>query len=129
MKKLILQVMKFAVVGVVATVIDFGVLMFLREIMHLDVLLASAISFSVSVVVNYILSVWFVFESRGGNKGKEFLVFVLLSIGGLLINQLIMWVGTHVVSAYYLWAKVFALVLVPVYNFITRKIFLEKKTP
>ncbi len=30
-------------------------------------------------------------------------------------------------TAYYLWDKVFALVFVPIYNFITRKIFLEKK--
>ena len=32
-------------------------------------------------------------------------------------------------TAYYLWVKVFALVFVPIYNFVTRKIFLEKKAP
>ena len=126
-EKIIIQLIKFGIVGVIATVIDFGVLMFLKELMHIDVLAASAVAFSVSVIANYILSMLFVFESRGNGKVKEFLVFVVLSIGGLLLNQFIMWIGTEIMTAYYLWVKAFALVFVPIYNFITRKIFLEKK--
>ena len=129
MKKLIIQLIKFGVVGVIATLIDLAVLMLLKEFMHVDVLVASAVAFSVSVIANYILSMLFVFESRGNSKVKEFLVFVILSIGGLLLNQFIMWIGTEIMTAYYLWVKAFALVFVPIYNFITRKIFLEKKTP
>ena len=127
MKKLIVQLIRFGIVGVIAMIIDVGVLTFLKEVMHVDVLIASAISFTVSVVVNYILSMLWVFKSKGENKVKEFVIFVLLSIGGLLINQLIMWLGTEVVNFYYLAVKVFALLFVPIYNFVTRKIFLEKK--
>ena len=129
MKKLIIQLIKFGIVGVVATVIDFGVLMFLTEILHIDVLVSSAVAFSVSVIANYILSMLFVFKGGKNGKVKEFILFVVLSIGGLLINQFIMWLGTEIMTAYYLWAKVFALVFVPIYNFVTRKIFLEKKAP
>ena len=129
MKILIIQLIKFGIVGVIATLIDLAVLMLLKEFMHVDVLVASAVAFSVSVIANYILSMLFVFKSRGNSKVKEFLVFVVLSIGGLLLNQFIMWIGTEIMTAYYLWVKAFALVFVPIYNFITRKIFLEKKTP
>ena len=129
MKKLIIQLIKFGIVGVIATLIDLAVLMVLKEILDVDVLAASAAAFSVSVIANYILSMLFVFKSRGNSKVKEFLVFVILSIGGLLLNQFIMWIGTEIMTAYYLWVKAFALVFVPIYNFITRKIFLEKKTP
>ena len=129
MKKLIIQLIKFGIVGVIATLIDLAVLMLLKEFMKVDVLAASAVAFSVSVIANYILSMLFVFKSRGNSKVKEFLVFVILSIGGLLLNQFIMWIGTEIMTAYYLWVKAFALVFVPIYNFITRKIFLEKKTP
>ena len=129
MKKLIIQLIKFGIVGVLATLIDLAVLMVLKEFMKVDVLAASAVAFSVSVIANYILSMLFVFKSRGNSKVKEFLVFVILSIGGLLLNQFIMWLGTEIMTAYYLWVKAFALVFVPIYNFITRKIFLEKKTP
>ena len=129
MKKLIIQLVKFGVVGVIATVIDFGVLTLLKEVMHVDVLVASAISFSASVVVNYILSMIFVFKSSQDSKIKEFIIFVALSVGGLLLNQGIMWIGTEFISVYYLWVKVFATFFVPIYNFVTRKIFLEKKAP
>ena len=129
MKKLIIQLIKFGIVGVIATLIDLAVLMLLKEFMHVDVLAASAVAFSVSVIANYLLSMLFVFESSGNSKVKELLVFVALSIGGLLLNQFIMWIGTEIMTAYYLWVKAFALVFVPIYNFVTRKIFLEKKAP
>ena len=129
MKKLIIQLIKFGIVGVIATLIDLAVLMLLKEFMHVDVLAASAVAFSVSVIANYILSMLFVFKGSENSKVKEFLVFVILSIGGLLLNQFIMWIGTEIMTAYYLWVKAFALVFVPIYNFITRKIFLEKKAP
>ena len=129
MKKLIIQLIKFGIVGVIATLIDLAVLMVLKEILDVDVLAASAAAFSVSVIANYILSMLFVFKSRGNSKVKEFLVFVILSIGGLLLNQFIMWIGTEIMTAYYLWVKAFVLVFVPIYNFVTRKIFLEKKAP
>lgn len=84
-------------------------------------------SFSVSVVVNYVLSMLFVFKGRGDSKVKEFVIFVALSIGGLMLNRVIMWIGTRFLSHYYLRVKIFAMIFVPVYNFVTRKIFLEKK--
>ena len=63
MKKLIIQLIKFGIVGVIATLIDLAVLMLLKEFMHVDVLVASAVAFSVSVIANYILSMLFVFKS------------------------------------------------------------------
>lgn len=129
MKKLIIQLIKFGIVGVIATLIDLAVLMLLKEFMHVDVLVASAVAFSVSVIANYILSMLFVFKGSENSKVKEFIVFVALSIGGLLLNQFIMWLGTEIMTAYYLWVKAFALVFVSIYNFVTRKIFLEKKAP
>lgn len=127
MKKLIIQLIKFGIVGVIAFFIDFGVLVFLKEILHCDVLIASAISFTVSVIINYILSMLFVFESGQSNKTKEFVIFVALSIGGLLLNQLIMWLGTDIVMIDYRIVKILACAIVMLYNFVTRKIFLEKK--
>lgn len=124
---MVLQLIKFAIVGVIAAFVDVGVLVFLKELFGVDVLIASAVSFSVSVTVNYILSMAFVFKSKKQSKVKEFIIFVLLSIGGLGLNQLILWIGVTFTSIYYLVVKFFAMVIVPIYNFITRKIFLEAK--
>lgn len=124
---MILQIIKFGIVGIVATFVDVGVLVVLKELLHIDVLVSSAISFCVSVAVNYILSMTFVFKSKNQNKLREIVIFVLLSVGGLCLNQLILWIGVTFTPVYYLIVKLFALVIVPVYNFITRKIFLESK--
>ena len=124
---MLLQLFKFGIVGVIAAFVDVGVLIVLKELLHVDVLLASAISFCVSVTVNYLLSMSFVFKSKNQNKFREFIIFVLLSVGGLCLNQLILWFGVSFTSVYYLIIKVFAMIIVPIYNFITRKIFLESK--
>ena len=127
LKQLIIQLVKFGFVGVIAAAIDVGVLVLFTEVFGADVLISSGISFCVSVIANYILSMKFVFKSKGQSKLKEFMVFVLLSVGGLCINQFIMWLGTEKFSFYYLAVKLAAMVIVPIYNFITRKVFLEKK--
>lgn len=122
-----LQIIKFGIVGAVAAVVDFGVLVILNELLRIGVLVSSAISFCISVAVNYILSMTFVFKSKNQDKIREFIIFVLLSVGGLCLNQLILWIGIKFTDVYYLIVKLFALIVVPVYNFITRKIILEKK--
>ena len=127
MKKTIFQLIKFGIVGVVAAIVDVGVLVALRELLKLDVLLSSAVSFSVSVVVNYFLSMRFVFKGKKQGVLREFVIFVVLSVGGLGLNQLIMWLGVKFLPLHYLGVKLFAMIFVPVYNFVTRKIFLEEK--
>lgn len=127
LKQLIIQLIKFGFVGVIAAAIDVGVLVLFTEVFGADVLISSGISFCVSVIANYLLSMKFVFKSKGQSKLKEFTVFVLLSVGGLCINQFIMWLGTEKYSFYYLAVKLAAMIIVPIYNFITRKVFLEKK--
>ncbi len=124
---MIQQLIKFGVIGVIATLVDVGVLVTLKELLHVDVLLASMASFCVSVVVNYVLSMSFVFKGKKQSKLKEFTIFVLLSVGGLCLNQLILWIGVKFTSINYLIVKAFALLIVPVYNYITRKILLEEK--
>ena len=128
MKKLIEQMIKFGFVGFLCFFIDWGIMVFLTEVFGINPLISSTISFTVSVTVNYILSVTFVFETdKNANKGSQFVIFVLLSIVGLGVNELCMWLGTDLLGIHYMITKVGATAVVMVYNFITRKIFLEKK--
>ena len=128
MKKLIEQLIKFGFVGFLCFFIDWGIMVFLTEVFGINPLISSTISFTVSVTVNYILSVTFVFETdKNANKGSQFVIFVLLSIVGLGVNELCMWLGTDLLGIHYMITKVGATAVVMVYNFITRKIFIEKK--
>ena len=128
MKESINQIMKFGVVGFLCFFIDFGILVLLKEIFKLDPLIASPISFTISTIVNYILSVKWVFDvSDKNSKRKNFITFVIFSVIGLGLTQAIMWLGTDIIKIDYRLVKIAATGIVMVFNFVTRKIFLEKK--
>lgn len=89
-------------------------------------MVSSLISFSVSVIFNYIASVLWVFDvDKEKSKVRNFIYFIGLSIVGLGINELIMWGGVDKLHIYYMLVKLFATAVVMVFNFITRKMFLE----
>ena len=128
-KTLVKQILKFGVVGGIAFVIDYSILVFLTEVFSINYLISSAIAFTCSVVFNYILSIkWVFFANHDHKKSTELIVFVVLSVIGLGINELIMYVTVDLLIINYMLAKIGATAIVMVYNFITRKLFLEKKT-
>lgn len=126
MRKLIEQIMKFGVVGVIAFIIDFGVMVFLTEVFGIDPVISATVSFIISVIFNYAASMRYVFSHREGmSRTREFVIFVVLSAIGLGINDLLIWAGTDLASFDYRLVKIFATAVVMVWNFATRKIFLE----
>ncbi len=127
MQKLMKQIFRFAVVGGTAFVIDYGVLFILNEWLGVNYIIASALSFSISVIYNYILSILWVFDpNEEQSKQEQFIVFMVLSIIGLGINTLIMWISVEQFKLPVMFSKVIATAVVMVYNFITRKLYLEK---
>ena len=54
-------------------------------------------------------------------------MFVLLSIVGLGVNELCMWLGTDLMGIHYMITKIGATAIVMDYNFVTRKMLIEKK--
>ena len=129
MKNLFSQLIKFGLVGGIAFLIDYGIMVFLTEVFKIPSLISAAISFTVSVIFNYIASVKWVFDvdKEKNSKAKELIVFIILSVIGLGINELIMWIMDKEFGIYYMISKIVATIVVMCYNFITRKLFLEKK--
>ncbi len=125
-KKLLMQIIRFGVVGGLAFLIDFGLLYSLTEFLSVHYFISACISFSVSVIFNYIASAVWVFDvDKSKDKKTVFLVFILLSIAGLIINQIIMYLGVDIIHVHYLFVKIFATAIVMIFNFITRKKFME----
>ncbi len=121
------QILRFGLVGGLCFLIDYGLLALQVEVFSVPTLLASAVSFCVSVTVNYLLSTRYVFQGqKSGPPGRDLPLFVLLSAVGLGLNQLLMLLGTRGLAIHYLVVKLFATAVVMVYNFVSRKLLLER---
>lgn len=141
MKKLMEQIMKFGIVGVLSFGIDFGVYSILVYFTPVPLLVANFFGFTISVIFNYIMSMKYVFQrNEDMDRKKEFIIFVILSLIGLGLNELLVWLFVEysyqniaVIAEMFSYnmmkmiGKILATGIVMVYNFISRKIFLEKK--
>lgn len=125
MKKLINQIAKFGVVGIIATLIDYILLFILTDVFKIYYMTSSIISFSASLIFNYIASIKWVFNVEHKQTYKDGLLFLIFSLIGLWINQEVMYLTVEKLGIYYMISKIFATGIVMVWNFITRKIFIE----
>lgn len=126
MKTLLAQLAKFGIVGVIATLIDFGVMNLLHYGTNLDILVANTAGFVISLIFNYLASMKFVFEHKEDmSRRREFAIFVVLSVIGLALNDGIVLALNKGLALEANIAKIGATALVMMYNFATRKIFLD----
>ena len=125
---LCMQIFKFIIVGGIATIIDWLIYFILCQFVKIDPLISNIISFSVSVVYNYWASCKYVFNvTNKHSKGKQITVFIVLSALGLGINELLIFALNTNLHWNYMLVKILATIIVMIFNFITRKIYLEKK--
>lgn len=125
-KKLFVQIFKFVIVGGIATLIDWAIYYVLYNYLHIEPLIGNIISFSISVIYNYTASVRWVFDvNKEKSKMRMFIEFMIFSILGLLLTELLLFIGIKGLNMHAMFVKIIATAIVMVFNFITRKIFLE----
>lgn len=117
--------MKFAAVGIASFAVDWALLVLLVEVCRINYLVGTTVSFVVSIALNYVLSMRYVFDHRDDiSRKREFTVFAILSAIGLGLTDLVMFVGVAVLNIAYVAMKVIATFCVTWYNFFSRKRFL-----
>ena len=122
------QFTKFALVGLASLAVEYAFLFTLVEVAHIDYLTGTTVAFIVSIVVNYFLSLRFVFDHREGmSRKREFTIFAVLSAVGLGLNDLYMFVGVGLFNVGYQLMKLISTFIVTWYNYFTRKHFLGSR--
>ncbi len=126
--KTLYKFFKFVIIGAIATIIDYAVMILLREVFNTTVLIASATGFIIALVFNYYCNMMYVFTDtkEGMTKTKAAIIFLVTSLIGLGLNQLIMYLLTEQVLMHYIFAKIFSIMLVGLWNFFSKKITIEK---
>ena len=116
---------RYLAAGGIAYVADFGLLYVLTEFGGLFYLTSAAISFNLGLVITYVLSVTWVFRERVvQDRRVEFIVFALIGMVGLGLNELFIWLFASRFVFHYLIAKVFTTTFVLLWNFSARKYML-----
>ena len=121
--------LRYAIVGAMGTAVDLGVLYLLTEWSGIDpqaswwfpVFVTAA--FTAAVIHNYILNRVWTFQSKDKQVSAQFLRFALVSVGGFVLTQALMWLLVPVLGVWYLLAKALTSLLVLIWNFGLNKMW------
>ena len=117
---------KYFFVAIIAFGVDAGVLSVSVRFLGFSLFLSAALGFLAGVVVNYFLSVRYVFDARRMKNriGREFAIFFFIGIFGLFVTQCILYSGVVLLGLNLEFTKVVAAGATFAVNFGVRKIFL-----
>lgn len=125
--KIIQQLAKFVIVGFTNTAINWAIYFSSVHFAGIDPLIASAIAFAISTIFNYWASTTWVFDTTG-NKTRRRLFIEFTVFNGfafLAFDEGLLWLLIYPLGLNYMIAKVITTACGMVFNFVTRKMFLE----
>ncbi len=117
------KIVRFGVVGVSGMCIDFFLTWLCKEKIKLNKYIANTIGFSVAVVNNFYLNYIWTFKGTGSPVHTAFWLFVLFSVIGLVLNNLLIYLFTDVASINFYLSKLLAIGGVFIWNFTSNYFF------
>ena len=119
------ELIRYLAVSAVALAVDFSLLFLLSEALGAHYLIANPIAFALGALVAYVGSVHWAFRHRKvSNRRLELAIFLAIGLGGLAVNEGILWLGIEVAALSLLFAKAAAAATSFAFNFIVRKMVL-----
>jgi putative flippase GtrA len=118
LREILMKFIRFSVVGGSGVFVDFGITYVFKEWLRVQKYLANAIGFTVAASTNYVLNRIWTFQSHNPEIAVEYLKFILISLIGLGINTLILWILVSRFRQNFYLSKLFAIGVVTIWNFI-----------
>lgn len=115
--------LKFASVGLSGVIVDFSVTYFLKEKCSIQKYVANSIGFALAASTNYLLNRIWTFQSKNQHILDEYGRFLFVSILGLAINNLILWLLVNKYGRNFYWSKLIAIGITTIWNFAANLIF------
>ncbi|MFZ5986212.1 MAG: GtrA family protein [Bacillota bacterium] len=126
------QFLRYVIVGGLASVVDISAFSIGTNIMGINHILSNTLSFMLGLVTNYLLSREWVFNKKIHNIKRDFFLFSLIGLVGLLISNIFLFILVDTGMLYFLLAssndslvktvaKLTVIGIVLFWNFIARK--------
>jgi putative flippase GtrA len=117
-----MQFFLYLIVGCLSFFVDIGAFIGLRAI-EAPVITASVTSFILATAANYLLSVVLAFERGRFRRSIEMLRFLTVVLFGLGFNTLLVWCFVYRFSIHPTAAKIIAVPVVLIWNYLGRRLF------
>jgi len=120
------EFLRYFLVSLVALSVDLGIFSFALRVLAVPWAIAACLGFCAGLVTAYYLSIKYVFINRPLSFAPktEFLTFAIIGVLGLLVTEIVLWLGIDC----YQWnpevSKLLAAVGTFLFNFLTRKFIL-----
>ena len=99
--------LKFAVVGIIGAVVDFGVANLLVYVFQVNLVIAGTISFICAIISNFTWNrFWTYPDSRSKSPMKQFVQFAVISVMGLAIRIPILKFGEPLLLKFFEWLPI-----------------------
>lgn len=123
------QGFRYLFAGAAGFTTDFIILFALTHYFNIYYLISATFSFTVGVLVTYLISIYWVFQQKSHHsRVNEFILFVIIGVIGLGLTIMLLWFFTDKLHIYYLVSKMMATIIVYFWNFLARKKILFNNT-
>lgn len=121
--EVLMKFIKFGVVGISGIALDFGITYLCKEILKIQKYVANAIGFTTAASTNYILNRIWTFHSTDPAIFLQYSKFLIISLVGLGINTLVLWILVSRYKKHFYLSKLFAVAVVMIWNFLANYFF------
>ena len=124
--KLIIRPLKFGIVGVFNSTIDFSLFMFFIQVLGWHILPANIISYGAGVLNSFIMNKLWTFQDHRpfSLSMNPFICFVLINISSLILSSFLVWlISQHLTAAI---SKIISIGIVFIWNYsLTRMLVFQ----
>lgn len=121
--EILFKFIKFGIVGFSGVIIDFGITYLLKEKLKIQKFLANAIGFLTAASSNYAFNRIWTFKSENPEVAVEFTNFFIVSVIGLGINSLVLWVLNAKFNLNFYFSKLIAIIVTTFWNFMANYLY------
>jgi len=120
---------RFGIVGVINTGVDIRVFSLLYFVAGVPLLVANTAAYLVAVTGSFFLNKNWTFAGsrQQGRTERQYMLFVVLGLGGLALSNLVVWSCSQVVTE--IVSKLFAVVVLFIWNFGTSRLIVFRTHP
>lgn len=127
-QKILTQLAKFVIAGVINTAIDWAIYYVLCYGVNFNPLIAQLFSFTIATIVSYYINTIWVFDTTKKKTRRRLITeFFVLNAIALGISTVLLYVFVYPLHMNEMLAKILTTAVTMVFNYITRKLTLEDR--